>query len=72
MNIVIYLFSFISVKFEFLYGPYRDTLTIKLCETMKILSISCKFIKFMEFIKDELHIILKLMEFTLQYHNYLN
>jgi hypothetical protein len=26
----------------------------------------------MEFIKDELHIILKLMEFTLQYRNYLN
>jgi hypothetical protein len=26
----------------------------------------------MDFIKDELHIILKLMEFTLQYHNYLN
>jgi hypothetical protein len=39
---------------------------------MKILSISCKFIKLMEFIKDESHIILKLIEFTLQYHNYLN
>jgi hypothetical protein len=39
---------------------------------MEILSISCIFIELMEFIKDELHIILKLMEFTLQYHNYLN
>jgi hypothetical protein len=39
---------------------------------MEILSISCKFNEFMEFIEDELHIILKLMEFTLQYHNYLN
>jgi hypothetical protein len=39
---------------------------------MKILSISYKFIELMEFIKDELHIILKLMKFTLQYHNYLN
>jgi hypothetical protein len=39
---------------------------------MEILSISCKFIELMEFIKDELHIISKLMEFTLQYHNYLN
>jgi hypothetical protein len=39
---------------------------------MEILSISCKFIKLMEFTKDELHIILKLMEITLQYHNYLN
>jgi hypothetical protein len=47
-------------------------LTTKLCEAMEILSISCKFIKLMEFIKDELHIILKLMEFTLKYHNYLN
>jgi hypothetical protein len=60
------------MKFDFLYVWYRDTLTIKLCEAMKILSISCKFIKLMEFIKDELHIILKLMEFTLQYRNYLN
>jgi hypothetical protein len=39
---------------------------------MEMLSISCKFIKLTEFIKDELHIILKLMQFTLQYHNYLN
>jgi hypothetical protein len=39
---------------------------------MEILSISCKFIELMEFIKDELYIISKLMEFTLQYHNYLN
>jgi hypothetical protein len=36
------------------------------------LSISCKFIELMDFIKDELHIILKLIEFNLQYHNYLN
>jgi hypothetical protein len=39
---------------------------------MEILSISCKFIKLLEFTKDELHIICKLMEFNLQYHNYLN
>jgi hypothetical protein len=31
-----------------------------------------KFIKLMEFIRDELHVILKLIEFTLQYHNYFN
>jgi hypothetical protein len=39
---------------------------------MEILSTSYKSIELMEFIKDELHIILKLMEFTLQYHSYLN
>jgi hypothetical protein len=42
-----------------------NTLTVKLCEAMEILSISCKFIKLMEFIKDELHIILNLVEFNL-------
>jgi hypothetical protein len=39
---------------------------------MEILSISCKFIELVEFIKDELQIILKLMKFSLKYHDYLN
>jgi hypothetical protein len=73
MHIVIYLFNFI---FEWNLNLNMASKKLlwpqKLCEEMEILSISCEFIKLMEFIHDELHIILKLMEFTLQYHNYLN
>jgi hypothetical protein len=56
MHIVIYLFNsiFSGISIWLLKSYFGH----KLCEAMEILSIYCKFIELMEFIKDELHIIL--------------
>jgi hypothetical protein len=74
MHIVIELFKiYFQWNLNLNMASKEFTLATKLCEAMEILRISiAKFIKLMEFSQDELHIILKLMEFTLQYHNELN
>jgi hypothetical protein len=48
------------------------TLTQNYMRQWKSRVFLAKFIKLVEFSKDELHIILKLMEFTLQYHIIIN